>query len=599
MENNANHLNSLREKASKLPLSPGVYLMKDSKARILYIGKAKQLKNRVSSYFVDTPDHTLKTTKLVERIREFDYIVTLTELDSLVLEASLIKQHRPKYNINLKDAKGFNYVKISSGDYPRLTYTHNNSDKTCGYIGPYAHGFTIKQSVIDANRIFRLPSCNRKFPDDFAKNRPCLNHRIDRCIGVCLGEITADEYKQRVKSAIDYIKKGSKESVRRLTTEMDLAAENLDFEKAARLRDEIAAIKRTDSVQNVQSKKTTNYHIAAIACNSGVSAITVVKYSGGRLIDKESFYIGDEYNRAQMLKDFLLEYYSNQRTSGGKLPSEIYLETEIEDKDLLEEYLKTKFTVPKRGEGLAQITLARSNAEEYLALKIGRKSKESASLEELAKLLGLPKPPKYIECYDISNIGENVKVGGLVVYRNGKPLKSAYRKFTIKDVDGLDDYACMREVIRRRYAHPHTTDLILLDGGVGHVSTVKSVLDEMKLEIPLFGLVKDSKHKTRAVSSLGKELELQSYKSVFSFLSQLQEEVHRFSITFAREKHKKSSFALLLTNVSGIGTAKATALLKQFKTKGEMKSATIDELREVAKINQAKAEELKKFIETM
>ena len=542
--------------------------MKDSKGRVIYVGKAKSLKSRVSSYFRDDVD-SVKTAKLVENICDFDYIVTLKELDALVLESSLIKQHRPKYNVLLKDARGFNYVKISAGDFPRLTYTHDATDKSCDYIGPYANGFTIRQAVIDANRIFMLPSC-KTFPV-----KPCLNLHMSRCIGACRGEITAKDYKQRVKSAIDYIKKGSKESVRRLTAEMNTAADSLDFERAAKLRDQIAAIKRTESVQQVQSKKLTDYDIIA----SAEAAIAIIKYRNGRLVDKESFYLGDLFD----LRGFLLEYYSDSA------PKEIYLESEIEDGELLAEFLKTKLSVPKRGEGLAQMMLAKNNAAEFLAQRVGRKSKESAALEGLAKLLGLDKPPEYIECYDISNIGESVKVGGMVVYKGGKPFKSGYRKFTIKDVAGLDDYACMREVVSRSLANRETLpDLILLDGGKGHVSAMQ----ELNLEIPLFGLVKDSKHKTRAIASTGGEIEVQSNKGVFTLLTKIQEEVHRFSVTFARARHKKSSFELTLTTVPGIGQAKATALLKHFKTQAALKSATAEELREVAKINQETAENL-------
>ncbi|MCL2634823.1 MAG: excinuclease ABC subunit UvrC [Oscillospiraceae bacterium] len=596
---------NLKEKIAKLPLSPGVYLMKDKHGKIIYIGKAKQLKNRVSSYFNNSDTHSHKTEKLVENICDFDYIVTHKELDALVLESSLIKQHRPKYNVLLKDARGFNYVKITAGGFPRLIYTHNAEDKSAQYIGPYANGFTIRQSVVDANRIFMLPSCAKKFPDEFNKGRPCLNYQIKRCMGVCLGGISEEDYRLRVKAAIDYIKSGSKKSVDSLTAEMEEAAQQLDFEKAARLRDHINAILRTDSVQSVQSKKTTDYDIVAIATNTGLAAATIIKYRSGRLTDKESFYLGSESD--EILEEFLIEYYSDN------VPREIYLDREIEDKELIGEYLKTKITVPKRGEGLTQVMLTKNNASEYLALKIGRTAKEITALEELAKLLGLSKIPEYIECYDISNIGENVKAGGMVVYRNGKPYKKGYRKFTIKEVIGLDDYACMREVISRRftrylsvgddaredYGFYKLPDLILLDGGTGHVNAVSGVLNELGIDVPLFGLVKDSKHKTRAIAAKGEEIQVQANKSVFTMLTKIQEEVHRFSVTFTREKHKKEAFALTLTQVEGIGQAKAAALLKKFKTKTALKAASLDELQETAKINQEKAQELQEFIKGM
>ena len=594
----------LREKTAKLPLKPGVYLMKDSHGKIIYVGKAKLLKNRVTSYFVENPRRDRKTKKLVERIRDFDYIVTPKEIDAFVLETSLIKQHKPKYNIMLKDAKGFNYIKITAGAYPRLKYALQTDDKNAEYMGPYVGGFFVKQSVEDANRIFMLPSCTRNFPNDFNRSRPCLNYGIKRCMGVCLGNIPEEEYRSIFESAVDYIKKGSKESVRRLTEQMNEAAESLQFEKAARLRDRIAAMNKIDTVGSVISAKQSAYDVIASYSDDEKTAITVVKYDGGRLTDKESFYIGDEYDLPKMLGDFLLEYYSEE------IRPEIYLETELHDRELFEEYFKGKFghkvkiAVPKRGEALTQVMLAKNNANEFLAIKIGRKSKESAANAELAKLLGLSKPPAIIECYDISNIGDSVKVGGMVVYRGGKPFRKGYRKFTVKDVAGLDDYACMREVISRRFNRffdgdanfAPLPDLILLDGGKGHVCVVSDYLTQISQNIPLFGLVKDSKHKTRAIASSGGEIEMQSNKNVFTFLTKLQDEVHRFSVTFAREKHKKSAFELSLTQIPGIGQAKASALLKRFGTKTAMKSATLEQLMETAKVGESKARELAEYI---
>lgn len=603
----------LLKRAKNLPLSPGVYLMKNKQGKIIYIGKAKQLKNRVSSYFVDNPKRDRKTKKLVEHIRDFDYIVTPKEIDAFVLETSLIKQHRPKYNILLKDAKGFHYVKITNEAYPRIRYVLSANDDNAEYIGPYVGGFFVKQSVEDANRIFTLPSCSRKFPADFGKNRPCLNYRIKRCMGVCTGNISEEEYKSIIESAVNYIKNGSKAGVAALTAEMESAAENLEFEKAAKLRDRIAAMKKVDTVQSVISSKLTDYDVIAASCGEGKTAVTVVKYSGGRLIDKESFFLGDEFDLSKMLGDFLLEYYD-----AGVIPNEIYLEAELDDRELYEEFLKeksanadkakpkkVKITVPKRGEGLAQIMLAKNNAAEFLSLKIGRKSKESAVLEELSELLGLDETPEYIECYDISNIGETTKVGGMVVYRNGKSLKSAYRKFIIKDVGGVDDYACMQEVLRRRLLRYIAKDegfstlpqLILLDGGIGHVSAVKAVLDELNLSVNLFGLVKDSRHKTRAVVASGEEIQIKANRNVFTFLTKIQDEVHRFSVTFAREKHKKSSLSLSLTSFNGIGEKKSAALLSKFKSNKELKAATAEQLAETAKISAEKAEELKVYID--
>lgn len=600
-------LGFLRDKANKLTLSPGVYLMKDKTGKIIYVGKAKALKNRVTTYFHSIENHNPKTYKLVSNIYDFDFIVCPSELDALVLEASLIKLHNPKYNILLKDDKGYNYIKITKGDFPKLSYSLNTNDENADYIGPYTSGFTVKQTVEDANKIFMLPSCSKVFPRDFKKERPCLNYQIKRCMGVCTGKFTAEEYQKHFNSAIEYIKSGSKDSIERLRREMEEASDKLEFEKAAKLRDQIIAIEKADRSQKIMSDKTTDYDIVALAQNMELSSVAVVKYRGGRLIDKENFYIGDEYDPSQMRSDFLVEYYSSKPS----MPKEIYLDREIDDKSLLEEYFRGKFghrvslIVPQRGEGLNQIVLARNNASEYLALKVGRTAKEINALEDLAKLLGLPKIPMYIESYDISNMGEETRVAGMIVYRNGRPFKAGYRKFTIKDVVGLNDYACMQEVIRRRFQHykdgdesfSTMPDLILLDGGKGHVSAVQEVLDEMGIEVSLFGLVKDDKHRTRAIAKEGGEIQVNANKNLFNLLTNIQDEVHRFSISFQRQQHKKKQYELEITRVKGIGEKKALALLKHFKTKQGLKDASAEELARIAKVNKETADELYLYIQ--
>lgn len=596
----------LREKANRLPLEPGVYLMKNADGEIIYVGKAKALKNRVTSYFRSNSQHTAKTLKLVDNIRDFDFIVTRSELDALVLECSLIKLHQPKYNILLKDDKGYNYIKISREDYPRLTYTLNTNDKNADYIGPFTSGFSVKQSVEEANTIFMLPTCKKKFPRDFNKERPCLNRHIKRCMGVCEGKISSEEYKKIIKEAIDYLESGSKTSVEELTAQMEQAAEELDFEKAARLRDRIAAITRLTSQQKILDYKQ-EYDIVGAAQNVGMASVAVIKYRGGRLIDKQNFFLGEEYEQGAMRRDFLLNYYSDSED----IPHEIYVDEEFDDMELLAQMLReqtghaVKFVVPHRGEGMAQIMLARKNAGEYLALRVGRTAKEIAALEDLKTLLGLEKVPNIIESYDISNFGETGMVGGMIVYRNGRPFKAGYRKFTIKTVEGQNDYACMQEVLRRRLtrylehdeAFSPLPDLILLDGGEGHISAVSEVMDELKIDVPLFGLVKDSKHRTRAIARAGGEIEIKSNRALFALLTNIQDEVHRYSITFQRVKHKQKTYSMELCEVSGIGEAKARALLLAFKTKAAMKAATPEQLRAAAKIGEEKARELYEFIQ--
>ncbi len=581
--------------------------MKDKTGKIIYVGKAKALKNRVTSYFRNDASHTPKTLKLVSNIYDFDFIVAPSELDALVLECSLIKLHKPKYNILLKDDKGYNYIKISHGAYPRISYALNTSDPNADYLGPFTSGFTVKQAVEEANTIFQLPTCRKQFPMDFGKERPCLNLHIKKCMGVCRGKISSEEYKKIINEALDYLKAGSQKSVEQLRAEMETAAENLEFEKAAKLRDRIQAIARLHNSQKIFDYKTEDYDIVALAQNISLASVAVIKYRGGRLVDKENFFIGDEYDPAAMRRDFILSYYLERE----EFPKEVYIDEQFEDMELITEMLREKakhafkFVVPQRGDGLAQIVLAKNNASEYLALKVGRTAKEINALEDLKNLLGLEKIPLCIESYDISNFGETGRVGGMIVYQNGRPFKAGYRRFNIKEVVGIDDYGSMQEVLRRRFqryldgdeSFSPLPDLILLDGGKGHVAAVAEVMEELDINVPLFGLVKDSKHRTRAIAKQGGEIQISSNKALFKLLTNIQDEVHRYSITFQRVKHKQKTYSLELTEVKGIGEAKAQAILKEFKTKQGIKDASAEELRIAAKISPEKAQELYEFIQ--
>ena len=388
---------------------------------------------------------------------------------------------------------------------------------------------------------------------------------------------------------------------------MNEAAENLEFEKAAKIRDRIQAITRLRNSQKIFDYKTDDYDIVALAQNVSLASVAVVKYRGGRLIDKENFFIGDEYDPGTMRRDFLLSYYPDRED----IPKEIYIDEEFDDMELVTQLLRekaghaVKFIVPQRGQGMAQIVLAKNNASEYLALRVGRTAREINALEDLRDLLGLDKIPLIIESYDMSNFGEDGRVGGMIVYRNGRPFKPGYRRFNIKDVVGINDYASMQEVLRRRMqryldgdeSFMPLPDLILLDGGQGHVAAVSEVFAQMGIDVPLFGLVKDSKHRTRAIAREGGEIAISANKPLFKLLTNIQDEVHRYSITFQRVKHKQKTYALELTEVPGIGQAKAQALMKAFKTRQELKNAAPEELRTAAKISIEKAQELHQFIQ--
>ncbi len=602
-ENENPRLPYLRDKTSKLTSSPGCYIMKDKTGKIIYIGKAKNLKNRVSSYFRPWQDHLPKVWKMVSHVNDYDFIVTDTEFEALVLECSLIKQYTPKYNILLKDDKGYSYIRVTNEPYPRLQAVLQKEDDGAQYIGPYTSSYAVKQAVEEANRVFQLPTCQRRFPQDFRKARPCLNHHIKKCMGVCTGRFSEKEYNDTVRQAVDYIKGGSQQSVERLTEQMNEAAEALEFELAAKLRDRINAIKKAADDQKIIDDSMKDSDIIAVSQNSEKACASVIMYRGGRLFDKADFFLGEKDDQSQMRESFITGYYSVREF----VPKEILLDEDIDDRELLEQWLREKsghavhITVPQRGHLLRLTALAKNNASEYLSIKVGRTGREIVALEELTKALGLPKPPRFIECYDISNLASSDMVAGMVVYENGRPCKRFYKRFSIKTVADQNDYACMAEVLERRFKNyfdktdegfATLPDLIFLDGGQGHVNVITPLVRAMGIKVPIYGLVKDSKHRTRAVATGGGEISLAGSRAAFNLVTQIQDEVHRFAITYQAKKHKKSSYQLELTKVKGIGEKKAVKLMTEFKTRDRLREATPEQLAEAAGVNIATAREL-------
>lgn len=605
------YLDRLSDKARNLTHAPGVYLMKNKAGEIIYIGKAKVLKNRVSSYFqLNNPSHNEKVKKMVSQVFDFDYIVVDSEFEALVLECSLIKQNTPKYNILLKDDKGYHYIKVTREEYPRISAQKQVIDEDADYMGPYTSSFSVTQTVNEVNKIFMLPTCNKKFPQDIKKTRPCLNFHIKQCMGICRGKISKTEYNEIVLEGLAYIKKGGSNLVERLGTQMEAASEALDFEKAAKLRDRINAIKKIADTQKVYMISTENQDVVAFAQNATNVAVVILKFRNSQLTDKEDFSLNDVYDLTQARQEFLNQYY----LSTVDVPHKILVDADFEERDLLEDYLtdklgrRVKILVPQKGDSRKIIEMAYSNASEKLSKRVERTGREVSALEELTKLLGLSKTPEYIEAYDISNLGESAMVGGMVVYENGRPLKKAYKKFKIKDVVGQDDYSSMCEVITRRFSHyeeekstgegfGRLPDLILLDGGKGHVGAILPIMEQLGLNVPVFGMVKDSKHRTRAIAKDGGEIAISGCRSAFSFVTNIQDEVHRYSINYQKNVHKKSSFELTLTRVDGIGEKKAIALLKAYKTKAELKKATPEQLKLTAKISDKTAQELYNFIQ--
>lgn len=599
----------LRGKTSKLSSRPGCYIMKNESGKIIYIGKAKNLKNRVSSYFRKDADHLPKVAKMVSNVYDYDFIITDSEFEALVLECSLIKQYKPKYNILLKDDKGYSYIKIVGTDYPRLECALQKYDDGAEYIGPYTSSYAVKQAVNEANRIFRLPDCHKKFPQDIGKSRPCLNYHINKCMGVCRGKISKEEYADIIRQAIDFIRDGSEASIEKMTKDMLEASENLEFEKAARLRDRINAVTKTSMEQKIIDEDRRDCDIIAAAVMNENACVSVVMYREGRLFDKASFFLKDQDNTAEMREEFIMQFYSSREY----IPKFIYIDTELESINDITEFLRQKcghavtVSCPKRGEAVKLVELSRSNASEYLSINVGRTGKEIVALDELARALDLPKPPRLIECYDISNLGSTNVVAGMVVFENGRPNKKLYRKFAVKDVIGQDDYACMREVVKRRFerylgndeAFAFKPDLILLDGGTGHVNTIAPLLKELGIDIPLYGLVKDSRHRTRAIATGGGEITLSQRSAGFHLITAIQDEVHRYAITFQRSKRGKTAYAMKLTEVKGIGDVKAKLLIKKFKTKEALKNASVEELAETAKVDRETAQQLKNVIGEM
>ncbi len=599
----------LREKTGKLTTKPGVYRMRDKTGNIIYVGKAKNLKNRVTSYFRENPDHTPKVAKMVSHVYDYDFIVTDTEYEALVLECSMIKQFSPKYNILLKDDKGYHYIRISDDPYPRITAEKQKSGGG-KYLGPYTGGFVTTQTVNEVNKVFMLPTCHRKFPQDFGKYRPCLNHHIGQCMGVCMGKISENEYAEIIKDAEDYIRSGSRNSVEKMTEQMNKAAEELDFELAAKLRDRIRAVSKAADTQKIMDSSLPDTDVIAFAQNGSDACVSVLTYRGGRLFDRYQYFLGDSDSEEEMCADFILQYYSGER----EIPRMILVENELTDSELIHSILRERcghaveLTTPQRGRLSRLTALAKSNSEEFLSVKVGRTGKEIAALEELAKLLGLGKTPLYIESYDISNLASTSMVAGMIVFENGRPQKKAYKRFSIKENVIQNDVGCMQEVLRRRFEHyldenekdegfARLPDLILLDGGQGQINAVEPLLREMGINVPVFGMVKDSKHRTRAVTSSGGEIAVPTKGSAFMLVTRIQDEVHRFAISYQRSRHSKNTFALEITKIKGIGEKKAQKLYLKFKTKDALRAASPEEIAQTAGINAELARQVYEFIQ--
>ncbi len=604
-------LAALRRQAMALPLQPGVYIMKDAAGRIIYIGKAKKLKNRVSQYFGDHQNHTEKVRQMVSRVDHFDYIVVGSEFEALVLECALIKQHTPKYNILLKDDKGYHYIRVSPPPYSRLSEAKQTAEDGARYIGPYMSSYAVKQAVDEANKIFSLSTCNR--PLAYGKRggeRPCLNHHIGQCCAPCSGKVDPIAYAERVEQAVEFLTQGSTRTMAVLQQRMEEAAERLDFEQAARLRDRINAIRRMGEKQKVVLSRIEEQDVIALAQGSGHACFEVFRFTGGQLTDREHFLLEEQEDIPAARSEFLQRYY----TLRDRVPPQVTVDGEVEDSDLLEQWLSDKagrrvhIVRPQIGEQAHLVEMCRSNAAERIAQQIGMTGRDATALEELRQLLDLPHTPAYIECYDISHTAGSEPVAAMVVFQNGKPLRSAYRKFRIKKAEGGDDYAAMQEVLTRRMEEylvhqeedtgfGRKPDLILLDGGSGHVSTVAPLVEQYGLNIPVYGLVKDDRHRTRAIALDNGEIAIHRKRAAFTLLSAIQEEVHRSAIGYHRQRRKKATLSSTLLEIEGIGPTRAKALLRQFGSLRGVQSATVEELLLVKGMTRPAAEAIHHYFE--
>lgn len=601
-----------KEKIRTLPPKPGVYIMLDEAKNIIYVGKAKNLKNRVTQYFQSGTSHTPKVSSMVSNVTDFEYIITDTEFEALVLECNLIKKHRPKYNVLLKDDKNYPYIKVTvNEDYPRILLARKVDNDGARYFGPFLNSGIVKETIDLSKKIFAIRSCKKVLPRDIGKTRPCLNFYINQCSAPCSGNISLEDYKNIFTDIISFLEGNHKEIIVRLTTQMNEASQRLEFERAAKLRDKITAISKLSEKQKIVSTTQGNQDVVAIAQENKTVCIQVFFIRSGKIIGRENYIVNNEQqsDKGQIITDFVKQYYG----MATYIPKTILLQAEIEDTDLIEKWLSEKsgasikIVVPQRGEKLGIVKMVEKNALEEIKLHIMKndiaKRKLNDLMFELKDLLGLKSLPMRIEAYDISNISGTDSVGVCVVFENGIPKKSDYKKFNIRSVEGSNDYESMKEVIYRRISNglegekgfTPLPDLILLDGGKGHVSSVADIMEFFKLDIPFFGMVKDDRHRTRGLTTGTEELDIKRQSTVFTFLTKIQDEVHRFAIDSHRRKHKKTIIASELENIDGVGEKKRTILLKHFKTIKAIKEAGLDELAGVKGIDRKTAERIMEY----
>ena len=583
----------LKDKAHTLPLEPGVYLMQDKTGKVIYVGKAKKLRNRVSQYFQDSASHTAKTRRMVSQIDRFDVIVAASEFEALVLECSLIKRHMPKYNILLKDDKGYPYLRIDRrAEYPVMELVSKVSGDGADYFGPYG-GRAVTNQLMDTLRLtFHLPGCGKVFPRDVGKGRPCLNYHMNNCDGWCQLGKSPEAYRATMEQVVLLLKGKYQTVADDLRREMEAAAEALEFERAALLRDRLLAIENLGKKQLVTAGTMAHTDVVGYYQNTAKGCFAVLHYVDGNLLDKDYELVPAGDSAEEAISTLVKQYYLSRNC----VPKEILLPMEMEDSELFAQLLQETFhkrvhiRVPQRGDGVRLIALAEKNATEEAERVTSREEKSAGTVEQLRTLLNLPQPLRRMESYDISNTAGTDIVASMVVFVQGKPSKKDYKRFKLRDMSGQDDYGSMRQVLERRFRRylegspgfEAAPDLLLIDGGVVHAQTAEAVLQELGLSFPVFGMVKDDRHRTRAlVRADGSEIGIQTFPPIYALIGQIQEETHRFAITYHRLLRSRHLRESVLDQIPGIGPTRKKALLTKFRTVSAIEKATVEELSQV------------------
>ena len=616
---------NVEEELKKLPRNPGVYIMRDDKDVILYVGKAINLHNRVRSYFRENIGRGPAIDQMVSLIARFEYIVTDSELEALVLENNLIKENSPKYNTLLKDDKTYPYIKVTVGeDYPRILFSRTMKKDKSRYFGPYTSAAAVKDTIELLNKLYQLRTCNRVLPRDTGLERPCLNYHIKQCLAPCQGYVSKEEYRQQVAGALEFLNGNYSPILKDLEEKMNKAAEELEFEEAARYRDLLSSVRQVSQKQKITEGVGEDKDILALYQDETEAVVQVFFVRDGKLIGREHYYMTHvpENNKPAILQDFVKQFYAGTPF----IPRELMLQYEIEDAELIEKWLSERkgsrvyLKVPKIGSKEKLVELAAQNAKLVLSQDREKLKREEGrtigAVKEISDLLQLPLTgTARMEAYDISNINGFENVGSMVVYEKGKPKRSDYRKFKIKSVSGPDDYACMREVLTRRFRHgmeeskeleeqemdqeygsfTKFPDLILMDGGRGQVNIALSVLEELGIDIPVCGMVKDDNHRTRGLYYHNIELPIDTHSEGFKLITRIQDEAHRFAIEYHRSLRSKTQVKSVLDDIPGVGPARRKALMRHFKSLEEIRQASVEELMEIPEMNERTAEEIVTF----